>query len=99
MFTDPDALAARIEPAHEEVIPGARLIALPGHTLGLAGLLFDTPEGTVAIAGDSVMTRDFFLHRQGYFNSAGQEASARSIDCLAACARWIVPGHGNYFPA
>lgn len=91
-------LAGRLERAPEEIIPGAQCIALPGHTPGLCGVLFDTPEGKVAVAGDAVMTRDFFRNRQGYYNAVDQEASAQSIEKLASIAQWVVPGHGNYFP-
>ena len=51
----------------------------------------------VAVAGDSVMTRDFFKDRRGYYNSADFAASAHSIDLLMEKADIVVPGHGNYF--
>lgn len=89
--------AGRIFPAGEELVPGIRVIALPGHTMGLSGLLFESEDGMVAVAGDSVMTRDFFKDRRGYYNSVDFEASARSIDFLMAQADVVVPGHGNYF--
>jgi glyoxylase-like metal-dependent hydrolase (beta-lactamase superfamily II) len=89
--------AARMQPAGDELAPGVRLIRLPGHTLGLAGLIFDSCDGVVAVTGDAVMTRDFFNDRRGYFNSVDFELSAKSIELLAASADIIVPGHGNYF--
>ena len=73
------------------------MLPLPGHTPGLAGLLFASEDGMVAVAGDSVMTRDFFKDRRGYYNSADFAASARSIDLLMEKADIVVPGHGNYF--
>jgi glyoxylase-like metal-dependent hydrolase (beta-lactamase superfamily II) len=89
--------ATRMQPANDEFVPGVRLIRLPGHTLGLAGLIFDSCDGVIAVAGDAVMTRDFFNDRRGYFNSVDFERSAKSIELLAASADIIVPGHGNYF--
>lgn len=89
--------SGRIYPAGEEIVPGIRVIPLPGHTMGLCGLLFESRDGTVAVAGDSVMTRDFFRDRRGYYNSIDQEASARSIDYLGKEADLVIPGHGNYF--
>lgn len=89
--------ADRIFDAGAEIVPGVRVLPLPGHTPGLAGLLFASEDGMVAVAGDSVMTRDFFKDRRGYYNSADFAASARSIDLLMEKADIVVPGHGNYF--
>lgn len=87
--------ADRIFAAGAEIVTGIRVLPLPGHTPGLAGLLFASEDGMVA--GDSVMTRDFFKDRRGYYNSADFAASARSIDLLMEKADIVVPGHGNYF--
>lgn len=89
--------AKRIFAAGAEIVTGIRVLPLPGHTPGLAGLLFASEDGMVAVAGDSVMTRDFFKDRRGYYNSADFAASARSIDLLMEKADIVVPGHGNYF--
>ena len=89
--------AGRIFDAGAEIVPGVQVLPLPGHTPGLAGLLFASEDGMVAVAGDSVMTRDFFKDRRGYYNSADFAASARSIDLLMEKADIVVPGHGNYF--
>ncbi|MBC8609630.1 MBL fold metallo-hydrolase [Massilimaliae timonensis] len=87
----------RIFPAMDQIVPGVKVIALPGHTMGLSGLLFESEDGMVAVAGDSVMTRDFFKDRRGYYNSIDMEASTCSIDFLMEQADIVVPGHGNYF--
>lgn len=89
--------AKRIFAAGAEIVPGVQVLPLPGHTPGLAGLLFASEDGMVAVAGDSVMTRDFFKDRRGYYNSADFAASAHSIDLLMEKADIVVPGHGNYF--
>ena len=89
--------AKRFFAAGAEIVTGIRVLPLPGHTPGLAGLLFASEDGMVAVAGDSVMTRDFFKDRRGYYNSADFAASARSIDLLMEKADIVVPGHGNYF--
>lgn len=74
-----------------------RIVPLPGHTNGLMGLLFPTCDGTVAIAGDAVMNREFFLHRLGYYNSVDGKQACDSIEWLALHADFVIPGHGNYF--
>jgi glyoxylase-like metal-dependent hydrolase (beta-lactamase superfamily II) len=97
VFQNRESLAARLEAAGEEIIPGVKLFRLPGHTLGLAGAVFQAAAGTVAVTGDAVMTADFFRDRRGYYNSADMALSAASIDKIAGTADIVVPGHGNYF--
>ncbi len=89
--------AERFNPAGEQIAPGITAIAIPGHTPGLGGLRFAAAEGTVVIAGDGVMTRDFFRHRIGYYNSADFAMASESIERLAGIADMIVPGHDNAF--
>lgn len=96
-FTDPDALAIRIKPAEKEIMPGVLTIPLPGHTMGLTGVIFDAPEGKVVVSGDSVMTADHFAHRQGYHNSVDFDVSRKTIERIVDIADIVVPGHSNYF--
>jgi glyoxylase-like metal-dependent hydrolase (beta-lactamase superfamily II) len=98
-FTDPDGLVKRIKPAGKEILPGVLTIPLPGHTMGLTGVIFDAPEGKVVVAGDSVMTADHFAHRQGYHNSVDFDVSRKTIERIADIADIVVPGHSNYFMA
>jgi len=96
-FSDEPGIAAKIHPASDELAPGVKLIALPGHTLGLAGLIFESRDGVVVVAGDAVMTRDFFDDRRGYYNSVDFTLSTQSINIIADTADIVVPGHANYF--
>jgi glyoxylase-like metal-dependent hydrolase (beta-lactamase superfamily II) len=96
-FTDPDGLAERIKPAGEEIMPGVATIPLPGHTMGLTGVIFEALEGKVVVSGDSVMTADHFAHRQGYHNSVDFDVSRKTIEKIADIADIVVPGHSNYF--
>lgn len=86
-----------VEPVEESLFGKIELIPTPGHTLSHHSLRFDCEGWSVVIAGDAVMTRDFWRERQGYFNSADFGLAARSIEQLAAIADIIVPGHDNYF--
>ena len=38
----------------QEIIPGIRVIHLPGHTVGSQGVVVETPEGAWVIAGDTI---------------------------------------------
>lgn len=91
------SLLDRIEPAGAEPLSGLRTLHTPGHTPGLTSLLFDWRGQRVAIAGDAVMTEDFFRARDGYHNSTDFDQVRASIDLLAGQTDVIVPGHDNYF--
>lgn len=85
------------EAAPRQLSPGVRLVPLPGHTLGLSGLLFASGGQTVLLAGDTIMNREFYWAREGYFIDASQEKTAASMNWAAHHADLIVPGHGDWF--
>jgi glyoxylase-like metal-dependent hydrolase (beta-lactamase superfamily II) len=95
--TDAKARLRRVRPAVDALCAGVEVVALPGHTPGLAGLLFTAPEGRVLVAGDCVMTKDFFSARLPYYFCADEAQNRQSIEKAAALADVIIPGHGNYF--
>lgn len=86
-----------LEAAKEELIPGVKVVRLPGHTRGCAGLAFDGRDGKILIAGDAVMTRSFFEQEQGYFNSYNHEEARNSIRHIRKDYTLIVPGHDILF--
>ena len=83
----------------DELVPGFRLIPLPGHSLGLHGLLFEGPEGKILATGDACMGYEYFNAKRGYFWSADYKLSCESLEKAAELADIIIPGHGNYFSA
>ena len=87
----------RLKTTRGELAPDIALLATPGHTLNHHSLVFESEGMRVVVAGDAVMTRDFFRERDYYFNTADPEAAVRSIEEIAATADVIVPGHDNYF--
>lgn len=92
-----EALLQRLLPAGGELFPGIRTVPLPGHTAGMMGLTFDGAEGKVLIAGDAVMTKDFFLEETGYFNSWDLELASETIRKIRKEYDCIVPGHDMLF--
>jgi glyoxylase-like metal-dependent hydrolase (beta-lactamase superfamily II) len=86
-----------IRPAGQELIPGIRVIATPGHSVGHASLVFENEGLRVVVAGDAAMTRDFFRHSDYYFNTVDPEAAVASIGTVAQEADVVVPGHDNSF--
>lgn len=90
-------LPRAIEGSPDHLFDEIKVIPTPGHTHAHHSLIFDCAGLRIAIAGDAIMTKDFFRERRGYRNSVDFELAARMIDTLAEMADIIVPGHDNYF--
>ncbi|MCU6792235.1 MBL fold metallo-hydrolase [Paenibacillus sp. WQ 127069] len=86
-----------VRPAEASLAAGIEYIHLPGHTLGLTGLVFQAAEGTIVLASDAAMTQDFYRAKQGYFNNVDPVATVNSINRIAEIADIVIPGHDNYF--
>jgi glyoxylase-like metal-dependent hydrolase (beta-lactamase superfamily II) len=96
---DPEARAVleRLAPADEALGHAVTLFASPGHTPGHHSLLLATDQCQVVVAGDAVMTRDFFLARDYYFNTQDPGLAVETIDRIGSLADVVVPGHDNSF--
>ena len=90
-------LLAQIEPVVDDLAPGITLLPTPGHSSTHTSLVFTSAGLRVVVAGDAVMTRDFFLARDVYFNTVDRLAAVQSIAAIADQADIVVPGHDNYF--
>lgn len=91
------ALLARIQPAGAELVPDLRCLHTPGHTPGVASLLFDWRGRRVAVCGDAAMTEDHFRAREGHHNSTDFAQATATIDLLSREADIVIPGHGSAF--
>jgi glyoxylase-like metal-dependent hydrolase (beta-lactamase superfamily II) len=94
---DEKKLLGKMRPARDEILSGITAVPAPGHTRGTTALVFRWRGVLVAIAGDAVMTEDFFRAVEGFHNSTDMERARLTIRELAARAGIIVPGHGNAF--
>lgn len=90
-------LLARLEPVVGAPWPGITLLPTPGHSPAHTSLSFSSDGLRVVVAGDAVMTCDFFWARDVYFNTVDRAAAVQSIIAVAEQADIIVPGHDNYF--
>jgi glyoxylase-like metal-dependent hydrolase (beta-lactamase superfamily II) len=97
LINENNSYLKRVEPASPRLFDEIGLIHTPGHTAEHHGLVFGCGGQTVVIAGDAVMTRDFYAHRQGYFNSVSFETAAQTIEEIGRIADVVVPGHDNCF--
>jgi glyoxylase-like metal-dependent hydrolase (beta-lactamase superfamily II) len=87
-----------LRPFPEGLLPGVRPILLPGHTAAAAGLAFTWLNRRALIAGDAVMTHDFFAAETGYFNSADFAAASETIRKIKAEFDFVIPGHDMLIP-
>ena len=86
-----------VEPTLGWIADQVEILPTPGHTPSHHSLRFECEHQNVLIAGDAVMTRDFWRDRRGYFNTVNAVALAATMTQLAAWADVVVPGHDNYF--
>jgi glyoxylase-like metal-dependent hydrolase (beta-lactamase superfamily II) len=91
------SLPVTVSPWEEGRFAGVSLVPLPGHTMGTAGLTFLSGGFQVLIAGDGVMTRDFFLAEDGFNNTTDWAALRETIRRAGQEFDVIVPGHDVQF--
>lgn len=90
-------LLERLRPTPTAIAPGVKLVLTAGHTPGSATVLVAQAGQVVAIVGDAVDSRDFFLRREPSHNTQDAVAERRNFELFAAIADVIVPGHGRPF--
>ena len=76
-----------------ELMPGCRVIELPGHSPGSIGLEVETDDGVCIIAGDAVHHAGVAVAGQNplvFWNAEQADASVRRV---AASGALIYPGH------
>ncbi|MFD9792744.1 MBL fold metallo-hydrolase [Streptomyces sp. NPDC059070] len=81
----------------ESIVPGVRVIALPGHSPGSIGLLVETADGVAAITGDALHFAYVAQTRRNPLVFWDAELAARSIDRVVAESDLIYPGHDRPF--
>jgi len=88
---------SKLAPVATGIAPGVRLLLTPGHTPGSATVLVAQAGQIVAIVGDAIDSRDFFVRREPSHNTLDAAAERRNFEVLASIADVIVPGHGRPF--
>jgi glyoxylase-like metal-dependent hydrolase (beta-lactamase superfamily II) len=88
-------LIERFVAAEAQLLEGIRLLPSPGHTFGHHSLQVDSTWGPLIVAGDAVMTREFFEAEEGFHNCVDFELATQTIHTIKERADWVIPGHGN----
>ena len=88
-------LIGRFMPAEGHLAEGLELLPSPGHTMGHCSVSAGTDWGTLVVAGDAVMTPEYFQAEEGYCNAVDFSVSSATIRMIKERARLVIPGHGN----
>ncbi len=91
------ALLERIRPAPDKLTPGVHLFPTPGVTPGSAALLLPLSMKTVVVAGDAVVTREYYDAGRVFEQVADVPSAQEAFSELIEIADEVVPGHDNVF--
>lgn len=78
---------------HHEVLPGVRLLATPGHSVGHQSVLVHTEEGTLAVSGDAINLIENLERNLPPGILYDTEAAYRSMQRLRRYAEFVLTGH------
>lgn len=97
LVRDERELLSRVRPADDRITPNVHLFPASGATPGSAALLLAAPGRTIVVAGDAVITREYFEAGRVFEQVADVQAAQQSFAEILEVADDIVPGHDNEF--
>jgi glyoxylase-like metal-dependent hydrolase (beta-lactamase superfamily II) len=97
LVSEETAMLERCRPAPEKLTSRVHLFPASGVTPGSAGLLLASASQTVVVAGDAVLTKDYFLAGRVFEQATDVSAAQESFSEIMGIADEIVPGHDNVF--
>jgi glyoxylase-like metal-dependent hydrolase (beta-lactamase superfamily II) len=80
-------LVARFEAAEGRLPEGVSLLPSPGHTAGHCSLVAETEWGRLVVAGDAVMTQEYFEAEEGFHNSVDAGRAVKSCSGIPSARR------------
>jgi len=92
------SLLDRCRIAGDELADQVAIFPSPGASAGSCGVLLTLPVGTVVVAGDAVINREYLEHGRVWDHSTDLAQARRSLQDILELADIIVPGHDNVFP-
>ena len=81
----------------DEIEPGVRIMATPGHSPGSMTVLVDAPEGTIGLCGDALPSRAATATLMPRWVFWDEAAAHRSASRIVESCRDIYPGHDRPF--
>jgi len=88
----------RIEPVEDRLADGVDSFFSPGSTAGNCGLLLTEPVGTIVIAGDAVVNRDYLQCGRVHEACFDAKRARESMQDILEVADIVIPGHDNLIP-
>jgi N-acyl homoserine lactone hydrolase len=81
----------------EEIFPGARTISLPGHSIGLQGLVVDTEHGKAVLAADALWSARDAVRGKPDLAFFDFDQGLASLTKLLKAGTIFYPGHDRPF--
>jgi N-acyl homoserine lactone hydrolase len=88
---------AFLDDRDQELFPGVRTITLPGHSIGLQGLVVDTEDGKAVLAADALWSARDAVRGKPDLAFFDFDKGAASLQKLLAAGTIFYPGHDRPF--
>ena len=98
LVEDQLSILEKIKPAGDSLAEGVDLFPSPGSTVGNCALILTQALGTIVIAGDAIVNRDYLQRGQVHENCYDAKRAVQSMQDVLEVADIIIPGHDNLIP-
>jgi len=89
-------LLENVQAAPDELTEQIHLFPTPGVTPGAASLLVLDNDRTTVVAGDAIINKEYFAHRQAYEQHSDAAQAVQAVAALVEIADRIIPGHDDW---
>ncbi len=89
-------LLENVQAAPDELTEQIHLFPTPGVTPGAASLLVLDNDRTTVVAGDAIINKEYFAHRQAFEQHSDAAQAVQAVAELIEIADRIIPGHDDW---
>ncbi len=89
-------LLEKLQAAPDELTEQIHLFPTPGVTPGAASLLVLDSDKTTVVAGDAIINKEYFAHRQAFEQHSDAAQAVQAVAELIEIADRIIPGHDDW---